>query len=76
MHNGYNGEYCRFKWHSLSINNGFRVLVMSSQLIKDLHGGALKTVSYVSLKKFIESDKSIGVIHNFDFLFFYEERLK
>ena len=35
------------------------------------YAGALDGIN-ASLKNFIESDRSIGVIHNFDYLFFYD----
>ena len=39
------------------------------------YGGALDGIND-SLKFFIESDRSIAVIHNFDFLFFYDNPFK
>ena len=69
----YNGEFDLNELFSIN-NLSCDSLVMLREN-KALHGGALETIN-VSLKKFIESDKSIGVIHNFDFLFFYEEPFK
>ena len=69
----YNGEY-NLK-ELININNLFCDNFITLSENRGYQTGALDLIN-ASLKGLIESDRNIGVIHNFDFLFFYDNPFK
>jgi hypothetical protein len=69
----YNGEYNLKELISINSLSCDNVVMLAEN--EGSRRGALDAIN-ASLKSFIESDRSIGVIHNFDFLFFYDNPFK
>ena len=69
----YNGEYNLKELININNLSCDNVVMLTGN--EGVYRGALDGIN-ASLKSFIESDKSIGVIHNFDFLFFYDSPFK